>query len=266
MNIFLREWKRNRKSLLIWSIAISFLQFLQVSVYPSFSENLASTEQFLKALPEGLLKAFGMDQLNVGNILEYFGFKAYLLLTLFGGIYAILLASNMLVKEESEKTIEFLLAKPITRTGMITQKILLVFFNIFLFNLMITSVTYVSFEIYKTEDYSISIFFLLMTGAFLLHLTFASIGLAISAFLRKTKTVYPLAIGVIMGTYFLDVIAKITDQLEFLKYFSPFRYVDAPDIVLNGQIDSVYIGIMIIIMVFCLGFSYLYYQRKDITV
>ena len=266
MTIFIREWKRNRKSLFIWSFSISILQFLQISVYPSFAENLESTKEFLQALPEGLLKAFAMDQLDIVNILEYFGFKAYLLLTLFGGIFAILLAANILVKEESDKTIEFLLTKPVTRINIVTQKLLLILLNIFLFNLIIAAVSYVSFEVYKTEDYSLRIFFLLFAGAFLLHLTFAGIGLASSAFLRKTKTVYPLAIEIVLITYFLNIIANMTEKLDFLKYFSPFKYVDAPDIVINGRIDTVYLFIMFVLIAVSIGFTYFYYQKKDITV
>ena len=76
------------------------------------------------------------------------------------------------------------------------------------------------------------------TGPFLIQFAFASIGLLISTFIVKTKAVYPVAIGISMGTYFLGITATISDKMEFLKYFSFYQYIAAEDIVKNVRIGN----------------------------
>lgn len=266
MTIFIREWKRNLKSLIIWTLSLAFFVALMMGVYPSFAEDMESLEKLLDAYPEGILAAFGMDRLDLSDIVGWFSMEAVLFITLFGSIYAAMLSSSILSKEENEKTIEFLLAKPVTRYEIATSKLGIVLLNILLFNLLIGLVSFVTFEMFKMEDYNVSLLILLFVGSLLLHLTFASIGFLISIFVTKTKTIYPISIGLVIFTYFLGIAASVSDKLEFLKYFSPFKYVDAPDIILNGKIDGLYLTIMLFIIVVGFGTSFYLYNKKDITV
>ncbi|OEF99924.1 hypothetical protein BHF71_07395 [Vulcanibacillus modesticaldus] len=266
MTIFLREWKRNRKALVIWTIAISLLVLLEISIYPSFSENAVKMEELLQTFPEGVIKAFGIDRLNMGNILEFFSIEAFIFVTLFGGIYAALLSSNILAKEENEKTIEFLLAKPITRNNIINNKLGVALLNIFLFNFIITLVTLTSFEIYKPGGYDVDRLILLMFGAFLMHLTFAAVTLALSVFFIKTKQIYPMSIGIVLITYFLGIISNVSDKFSFLKYFSPFKYIDPPNIIADGKIELIYLLIMTLTIILGTGITYYIYNKKDIVV
>lgn len=266
MTIFIREWKRNRKSLIIWSLTISFMIFLLMSLFPSFAENADAMEEFLKAYPEGFLEAFGLDKVSMTTILGYFSTEAYAFLILFGSIYAMILSSSLLSKEENEKTIEFLLAKPVTRIEILTNKLALLILNLFLFTLINSITTYIAFEVFKIEDYNKTVLFLLLLAPFLLYLTFASIGFLFSVFIKKTKSVYSLSIGLVLATYFLDIIANVSDKLSFLKYFSPFNYVDSADIIVNQQLDISYIIVMLLITAVCISLSFYLYIKKDITI
>ena len=268
MIIFKREWKRNLKSLLIWSAAIALLVFLMMSLYQSFAEGFGdiSIKELMEAYPEGLKAAFGLNTLDMSDLMGFYGVEAYLMVTLFGAIFAMLLSSSIIAKEENEKTIEFLLAKPVKRTEILTSKIGLTVFNIFLFNLINTLVTFTAFEIYKTTDYDKSTFFILMLAPMLLHLTFAAIGLLVSVFITKTKAIYPISIGIVLITYFMSIIANIAEKLEFLKHFSPFSYVDAADIIVNGKIQLNYLLVMLFTIVIGIGLTFLFYNKKDITV
>jgi len=266
MAIFIREWKRNRKALIIWSLTIFLLIILVMSVYPSFAENADVMEEFLKAYPEGFLEAFGLDKVSMVTILGYFSTEAYAFLTLFGSIYAMILSASLISKEENEKTIEFLLAKPVTRIEILINKLGILILNLFLFTLINSITIYMAFETFKIEDYNKSILFLLLLAPFLLYLAFASIGFLFSVFIKKTKTVYSLAIGLVLAAYFLDIIANVSDKLSFLKYFSPFNYVDSAEIIVNEQLAISNIIIMLLISFICVSLSFYIYIKKDITI
>ena len=144
----------------------------------------------VKGFPKGMIEAFGLDKISMSTILGFFGTECYIFITLFGSIYAMLLGASILSKEEGEKTIEFLLAKPVTRSTIVTAKMANAFFYITLFNIIFAFVNFLMFETVKIEEYSKKAFLLLSIGPLLLHLTFVAIGLLISVFIIKAKSVY----------------------------------------------------------------------------
>lgn len=264
MNIFFRELKRNIKSFIIWTASMVSLNALLILFYPTIAEQSKQFEAILKAYPKALLAAFNMNRLSFSNILGYYGTEAYTFIMLFGSIYAMILASSILSKEESEKTIEFLLSKPITRSDVVTEKFLCTGLYIFLFDLIFSLTNYMFFEIVKKSSYDMKAFLLVSAGPLLAHLTFAAIGFLISTFVVKAKTTMSISLGVVLGSYFLSIASGLTDKLENLRYLTPFKYVDAADLILNKRIDSIYMWIMFIVIVVSISAAYIIYNRKDI--
>jgi ABC-2 type transport system permease protein len=265
MPIYKREIISNRKSFFIWTIILVALNAMIFSVYPSFaSQQAGGLQELIKSYPETFIKAFSLDVLDLTNILHYFGMEIYLFITLLGSIYAMILGSGIISKEEDEKTIEFLLAKPVSRKKIITLKSLAVLSYILLFNIMLFIANYVMMEIFKTSEFNIKVFILISLGALLLHLTFAAIGLLISVFIIKARAVMSVSLGIVIGTYFLGLASSISDKLTGLKYVSPFKYVDAAYIIINAKIDYTYLVIMILIIGFSVICTYIFYLKKDI--
>ncbi len=266
MWLFQREFRRNIKGLLIWTIIIGGLVIFTLSVYPQFAEQQEGFEDFMQAFPEGFMKAFGMDRVSIITPLGFYAIECYLMTTLFGSIYAVSLGSSIVSKEENEKTAEFLLSKPITRFNIISQKLLLVLANLIIFNIISVLISYFGLAMGDAE-YEVNIFILLsFVGPFLLHLTFATLTFLISIIIRRSRTIFSISLGIVFVTYFFNVMAQLSDKFEFLKYFSPFKYVDAGDIIENGNIDLVYLIIMLAIILLSIVSSYVLYQKKDIVI
>jgi len=267
MIIFLRELKRNRNAFIIWTVLTILLIFSQMAVYPSFAENsLASQEALLAKYPAALVDAFGIAEIDMSNVLGYFAVKIFPLVALVGSIYIMLLATGILSKEQGEKTIEFLLSKPISRKSVVTSKLLCVLFYTTLYNLTLYLSTFGMLEIYKNEAYSLTVHLLLWVSLFLLNAVFAAIGFLISVFVIKTKTNYPISIGVVIGSYLISVVASSSEKVESLKYLSFFKYSDAAEIVANEGIAPVYLVLFAILIIISVSLSYFIFNRKRITV
>lgn len=266
MTIFLRELKRNRKSFFVWTIILVLYNIMAFSMYPSLANQGDSYTQILANMPKELLAAFNIDQLDFANILSFFGTYSYLYFLLTGSIYAMILGAGILSKEESDKTIEFLLSKPITRSTIITGKITCAALYLFLFNLIFSSSSFILIETYKTTDYSHTALLILSVSPLIVFYLFASIGLLISIFVVKAKSVYPIAIGAAMGAFILGIISEISSKANALKYFSPYKYVDSVHIINNQSIESKYIVIFIIVTVTSIVLTYILYNKKDITI
>lgn len=267
MIIFLRELKRNRNAFIIWTIATILLIFSQMAIFPSFAEDsLASQEALLTKYPAAFIEVFGISEINMSNVLGYFAVKVFPLIALIGSIYIMLLATGILSKEQGEKTIEFLLSKPISRKAIVSSKLLCVICYTALYNLILFLSTYGMAEIYKNETYSLSMLVLLWVSLLLLNMAFASIGFLISVFVAKTKANYPISIGVIIGSYAFSVIAASGETVEELKYLSFFNYSDAAEIMVNGNITPIYLALFAVFIVVPILLSYLFFSRKKITV
>lgn len=263
--IFKREFSKNLKSLLIWSAVLACLILITMSVYPQFAKNQQTMNEFLKAYPESMKKAFGLDKLAYGTVLGFYGVEIYLMTTLLGSIYAALLGSNIIAKESNDKTIEFLLAKPVLRNEIVAQKLLAVFVNIVLLNVAIVLSSLAGFQFAKNADFSLKTFAILSLAVMLLHLTFGAISFLLSSIMKKTRNIISISLGLVFVEYFLHVMSGISDKLSNFKYISFFSYIDAGNIVSKGALDMAYIIIMTAIILISIIASFIIYHRKDIT-
>jgi len=264
--IFRREMKRNLKSLIIWSLILSGLVIMTLSLYPQMAADQQAINEMLEVYPEPLKKAFGMDKVNFGSLLGFYAIQVYMMTTLVGSIYAAIMASGILVKEESEKTIEFLLSKPVNRSEIIMQKLGTVVTNLLVFNIILTSTSLLGFQFADGAEYSGKVFALLAFATFLLHLTIASVSFLLSALMRKTRNIVSLSLGFVFISYFLHITAGVAEKFEFLEYVSFFKYVDAGEIIVNESIRVLFIIIMLAVIAVCISAAFLYYEKKDIAV
>lgn len=267
MNIYLQELKRNRKFLIIWSCVGLLLIVSQLAVFPSFYEDSAVAQgQLIDKYPEALVKAFGLSELNMSDILNYYAVKIVPLVSMVGAIFAMILGCSILSKETSEKTIEFLLSKPVSRNQIITSKLFGVLTGVLVFTLVQFAGSFALMEKYKEADYSISLMLLMWAALLLLFIAFAVVGFFLSIFISKPKTVYSLSIGLVMVSYFLSVMSVSSEKLESLKFLSFFKYSDIVTIISNESMDPVYLVCYAVVIMVSIILSYVFYGKKKIYV
>lgn len=127
MNIFLREVKANLKSLLIWSVIVALFIMVGVSKFQAYYGN-PEMLKILDAMPPALLAAFSMDAFNLTTVSGFYGlmFSYYALIL---AIAAAMWGSDIISKEERDKTVEFSLTLPVTRSRVVTAKALAALVN-----------------------------------------------------------------------------------------------------------------------------------------
>lgn len=264
--IFKREFLKNIKSLIIWSVVLSALILIMLSVYPQIAKEQVNFNEMLKAYPEGMKKAFGMDKLGFDSVLGFYGIEIYIMNTLIGSIYSAILASNIIAKESNEKTIEFLLAKPVSRIQVVGEKLLLVIVNVLLINVVIVLSSVIGFQFTKNADVSAKTFVLLSTDTLMLHMSIAAISFLLSSIMKKTRNIVSISIGIVFVEYFFHIMSGVSDKLENFKYISFFSYVDSSKIISNNALELKYVFVMLAVMIICVGASFVIYNKKDITV
>jgi len=194
------------------------------------------------------------------------GVEAYFMTALFGAMYAAILGSGLLAKEEDDKTIEFLLAKPVSRTQVILEKAMTWVIYMVSFNVVIGLVSWLGFQVFAMGDYSRTTLFWMLAGPLFLHLFFAGLGFLTALFFTRRKSSLSMSIGVVLGLYFVNTAAVLSEKFAFLGWFTPFKYMDAGDIFVDGSINPLYaLGLLTISGAF-VAITWALYQHRDITV
>ncbi|MCF7924658.1 MAG: ABC transporter permease [Candidatus Izimaplasma sp.] len=258
------EFKRNYKSLILWTAIIAGLAGLMLFLFPAFENSFEDMEEFIDIYPPEFLEAFGMGEggLDMTEIYGWFGIEGYLFVTLIGGSYAAILGGSILSKEEDDKTVEFLLSKPISRTKVLFGKVIVVGINLFILNLVVSIVLLIAFSIFAKLN--VAVWLLYSFAPLILQAIFASLSLLVSIFVTKSRKVLSIALGLVIGLYVVDLISKLTEEAEFLKYITPYEYVNAPTIVNDHMIKPLYLLLSVLIIGIAIVFTWRLYLKKDI--
>jgi ABC-2 type transport system permease protein len=265
MNIYLKELKFHRKSLIFWSIGVFLMVASGMVKYAGLSSSGESLTELFAQMPKSVRTVMGVGDLDVSKASGFYG-VLYIYLVLMATIHAVMLGASIISKEERDKTSEFLFVKPVSRTKIITAKLLAALTNIVVINL----VTFVSSVIivgkYNKGGSINGDIAVTMIGLFFLQLVFMVIGSAISAMKRRPKTASSQATGILLITFILSIAIDLKESLENLKYLTPFKYFEAKNMLDGGGVDSVYIAISIILTILLTIVTFVFYKKKDLNV
>lgn len=84
MTIFKHEIKRGKKILIIWTAVISFMLALCILIYPEMKTQMEEISDMFQNMGD-FSQAFGMDKLNFGEFIGFFGIECGNVLGLGGG-------------------------------------------------------------------------------------------------------------------------------------------------------------------------------------
>lgn len=265
MNIFKREMKANRKALILWCIGILFMIAAGMGKYAGFQASGQSMDELMNLFPKEMLSIFGIGALGMGTITSFYAI-VYLCVVLMATIHAGMLGAGIIAKEERDKTSEFLYVKPVSRSSIITSKVLAAIVNVVIINLvsLATSIAVVG-KINKGEDFTGDI--LLMTAAmFILQILFLFIGTGLAALSRKPRSAASRVSAIILAAYILDVVINMNEKLGWLTFISPFKYFDAESVMISHKLDFPYVLLSMAIILIFSFVTYVFYKKKDLSI
>ena len=264
MNMFARELRANLKSLLIWSGIMLLLIILAVAKYSAFAGDPAMLKM-MDSLPPAMLDALNMRAFNLTTLSGFYG-VIFIYFGLLGAIAAALWGSDSISKEERDKTVEFSLVLPVSRSQVVTAKVLAAVVNCLVFALITWGVSVIAVQSFHPDQAFYSFLLLEMEAMLALELIYLAIGLLLGCAMRQYKLSGSAAIGLILATYFLSIVASLQANLDFLKYFTPFKYFDAGEFFRTGQLDGGYLLLSAAIIAVAVAAAYWVYRRRDLTI
>ncbi|MFZ2125501.1 MAG: ABC transporter permease subunit [Candidatus Saccharimonadales bacterium] len=262
MNIFWREVKAYRNSTIIWTLTLSLLLITFLSMFPSFSNDVEATKKILQNLPPFMASAAGISP---DILFSIYGFMSWLLtfITLAGAVQAMNLGVGVLSKEESGKTADFLLTKPVSRTKVITGKLLAVIFLVLVTNVVFL-VTAFAMAVAVTEtDFNIGTLFLVSAKLVLIQMMFLVFGFLLAVIAKKIKSSIAVSLPAVFSLFIVGTLGAVL-EIDSVKYISPFKFFDSDYIITNNSYDIKFLIIEAVFVVIAIILSYIIYIKKDI--
>ena len=253
-----RELKYNFKSFLIWTIITLVIFLVVFLVYPSItnSDNIKMMDEMMKLFPEEMLKAFNMDIASMDT-------EGYIFVLLITGCYGAILGTNILLKEENDKTIEYLNSLPIKRNNIVISKTIVGLIYIILLITLLGIFNYIGLSL--SGDFDKKQYLLLsLTPLFPTILTYF-ICLFLSTFTHKSKKMLGISLGFVLISYILQTISTIAESVEFLKYFSVFTLADTRNIITETSLNPVMILITIVLSLIFFVLTIYKYNKKELV-
>lgn len=264
MNIIKRELRANMKSLLIWSGCIFAFIAMMMSEFSAYYNNPEMAD-ILDAMPEALLKGLAMNNANLTTVSGFVSIASvyfYIML----GIFAVLLGSTIISKEERDKTVEFFLTLPVSRQKVIVSKWVAAVINCIIINLVTGLSVFATTVKYEPDNEFYTFLGLMLLAIFIIQLIFLSIGMLLAAIMKRYKKSGSYSISILLVTYILSIVVALSNKIEFMKYLTPFKYFEASYLLNESKLEGVYLLISFGIIVVAMAGTFIVYPKRDLHI
>ena len=265
MTIFKFEVKKNIGSTLLWIIGIFAFMITMMAFYPIIAQEQELMDMILAYYPPELLRAFGLSNVQSLATIEGYLPLIFVFLQLILAIHASVSGFSALTLEESDRTADFLLTKPVNRTQIYGSKVSAALFGLGFISLASVLAITTSIMLFAPDEpANQSVMNMLYVSIPLFQGVFFSIGLFVSMMLKRVRSVLGLAMGLSFFTYGSYAIKETIDS-DWIGNITPFHYFDAAIIVQRGTLDAFYVVLSLLIIIVSVTSSFVLYKKRNIA-
>ena len=259
-----REFRVNFKSFIIWTSILIVMFLFVFAIYPYLmtEETIESMNELMQVFSEDMLKAFNMDMSSIATAYGWLKSEGFIYVLLVVGIYSSMLGGNIVLREESDKTIDYLLSLPITRKKVVTNK--LIVSVIYIISMVVALGVFNFIGLLISGDFDKVQFIVLSITPIFVALPLFAINLFLSMFLHKTKAIIGISLGTSIGFYLIYMISGLSDKIDFIKYFTIYTLADIRNVLANTEISIWCIIISLLISGGFIFASYYIYDNKEL--
>jgi ABC-2 type transport system permease protein len=262
--LFRKELKYHRTQLIVWGASIVGLSLITMAAMPTMLANASAISGFISAFPQGFLKAFSFDAAAFTDPLGFYVVYSTLYVALLGSAFSMSVSVGIIAREEGQGSADFLLAKPLTRSDVALTKIAAWLLLVIALNIVTFLAGWVSLAAFSPLPWRFAAYVTLSVYSLLLSVSLGAVGLLFSILVRRARSLTGPGIGIVLGVYLVDAVAKISESYDAWGWISPFKWMDlkvtAPGYTLVGWRVALFAGLAVSGAVGAV----LVYRRKDI--
>ncbi len=259
--IAIQTMKDYWKVTLILTLLFMGMGTMYSGMYPAFKDLM------IDLVPE-MMEQFNFIP-NAEDMASYIGFLNVELYQMFWllilGILIGFIAATLISKEVEAKTIDLLMANPISRKQIVVEKYLGLIPLILIVNFATMTAVYGT-TLAIDEEINFSYLFMTHVVSIPYFLAIASMGLLISVIIDEKMKASIIMIAIIVGMFVFRSISLMVPDYEAIGSISLTYYFNPYDILKSGTVDAVGVVVLIVVILECLLVSVFIFERRDINV
>lgn len=219
---------QQRRSLMLWGLALAAIAVMYISFYPSLGESYSG---FVDDLPEGLVTALRYDTIGTA--------PGWITSTVYGLLGAVLLlvfaigsGARLLAGEEESGTLELEATSPVPRRRILAERLGALTAIIAVLVMVLTLTTWIMVTALNM-DVSFTAILAASVGLFLLILGFGSIAFAIGAATGNRALAIASAAALATVAYMFNALGPVV-EVGWMSSVSPFNWYLGNDPLANG--------------------------------
>ncbi len=266
LNIYRNEARNNFWFFLIWcGVFIGFI-FMYLPMTNLILDEIDDLMIFVEKMPEFLLKMFSFEPEVFNKPEGIFGSEGMSFIYILSAVFAANLAGAVFSKEFEEKTIEFLLVKPVTRSRVFLEKGFFMLTLIIILSILFTAFELLGFSMFIKSDYSEKILISFGIYTFCVLTFFGGLSTLISCITKKSNLNISISVGFIIFMYFGDSLGRSFESISWLSKITIFHYIPLAETIINEQmfLTNAIIISLIGLLFFIAG--YIVFKKSDIEI
>ncbi len=258
-SVFTKTFYDLRWNLLAFCIGLATLAFFVLYIYPSVAD---AQEGMFEGLAGDAAQAI-LGSANPGTPEGFLNVQFFSFLPLFLAIFLIIASSATIAGEEGDKTLGVLMARPVSRWRVLTEKALAIAAGLVLITLSIAAGS-VAGALVAGVDIDLTKMALAMIAAIPWGLFVLGFGLFCSAVFKNRMWAALLATGVVVAAYMFNSLTEFVTSLVTYNRFLPMYYYSWGD-PLIGSLNWAHVAVLT-----GSGFAFyllamLAFERREIT-
>lgn len=264
--LYLQMMKVNLKGFLNYAFGSAFYILLMFWLYPGIAKNASAIDSIVTSMPKGVGQAFGFN--GFGSAAAFISGEFYgLILILILSIVCVQLSTKLMAKLVDQGSMAYLLSTPTTRGQVAFTQATVLVSGLVIILAVTTIAGFAGNAWFLGEEYALdtSTFLQMNVSAFLLFFAVGGISFLVSSLASDEKKALGIAGAITFGLFSMDLLGKLSDQIEWIRSASIFSLYRPADIT-NGDAEMVMTSaILLAIGLLAFGLAVALFRRRDLS-
>jgi ABC-2 type transport system permease protein len=261
-NVFLKTLRDRRRSLIGWTIGLIAYSIFILAFFPTIRDSAGDFEDILESIPPALRAISGRDVVDIASPVGYLNTQVFnLMAPLLLLVFAIGFGARTVAGEEQEGTLELVLAAPIPRWRLVTEKFAAMLAGTVVLGVVLWVGLAMGAQLVDM-DLAVTRIAGAVLSAVLLALVYGSVALAVGCLTAKRSIAVSVAVVLAVAAYLIDAFAPLVDSIDAVKGLSPFYYYGTSRTLSSG-IDPVDAAVLVFLTLVLLGVALVAFDRRD---
>jgi ABC-2 type transport system permease protein len=256
------ELKSNSKIIVLFLAVITLYAGIITAMYDP--ELGAGINELAKSMPQ-FFAVFGMK--NPGTtLLDFLNNYLYgFILILIPFIYIILMCYKLVAKYIDKGSMAYLLNTHYSRTQIILTQFIVLLVGLLILICYATGLIIFVSNLMFTGEMEIAKFLLINLGLLVLEIFLSSLCFLFACLFNELKFSIGLGAGLGMVFFLIQMLSQVSDDIEFLKYFTPLTLFSPENIIKYDTGAFMCLGVLLISAVLFLIIAMEKFKKRDLS-